>query len=60
MTRGIRGGGGGGGGMCHVALEWETLGTWVGQVSCPQTLHEVGGCELGMENTWPSNGHVSN
>ena len=23
-------------------------------------LHEVGGCELGMENTWPSNGHVSN
>ena len=37
-----------------------TLGTWVGQVSCPQTLHEVDGCELGMENTWPSNGNVSN
>ena len=46
--------------MCHVALEWGTLGTWVGQVSCPQTLHEVGGCELGMENTWHSSGHVLN
>ena len=60
VTRGIRGGGGGGGGVCHVELEWGTLGTWVGQVSCPQTLHEMGGCELGMENTWPSKGHVSN
>ena len=43
MTHGIRGGGGGG--VCHVALEWGTLGTWVGQVSYPQALHELSGCK---------------
>ena len=45
---------------CHVALEERKLGTW--EVKCHATLmHEHGsGRVRGMENTWPSNGHVSN
>ena len=45
---------------CHVALEERTLGTW--EAKCHATLmHEHGsGIVRGMENTWPSNGHVSN
>ena len=29
------------------------------QVSCSQLLYGMGGCIKGMENTWPSNSHVS-
>ena len=45
---------------CHVVLEERTLGTW--EAKCHATLmHEHGsGRVRGMENTWPSNGHVSN
>ena len=47
--------------LCHVALERETLGKMV-EAKCQATLmHEHGsGWNRGMENTWPSNGHVSN
>ena len=44
-----------------MALERGTLGTWV-ESKCHATLmHEHGsGNVRGMENTWPSNGLVSN
>ena len=47
--------------LCHVALERGTLSTWV-EAKCHSTLmHEHGSGKVrGMENTWPSNGHVSN
>ena len=43
-----------------MALEERTLGTW--EAKCHATLmHEHGsGRVRAMENTWPSNGHVSN
>ena len=45
---------------CHVELEERTLGTW--EVKCHATLmHEHGsGRVRGVENTWISNGNVSN
>ena len=47
--------------LFHVALERGTLGTWV-EAKCHGTLmHEHGSGKVrGMENTLPSNGHVSN
>ena len=47
--------------LCHVALEKGTLGPWV-EAKCHATLmHDHGSGKVrGMENTWPSNGHVSN
>ena len=44
-----------------MALERGTLGKMV-EAKCHATLmHEHGsGWNRGMENTWPSNGHVSN
>ena len=44
---------------CHVTLEERTLGTWEAKCHVP-LMHEHGsGRVRGMENTWPSNGHVS-
>ena len=47
--------------LCHVVLERGTLGTLV-EAKCHATLmHEHGSGKIrGMENTWPSNAHVSN
>ena len=47
--------------LCHVALERGTLGTWVEEKFHATLMHEQGNGKVrGMENTWPSNGHVSN
>ena len=47
--------------LFHVALERGTLGTWV-EAKCHATvMDEHGSGKIrGMQNTWPSNGHVSN
>ena len=44
---------------CHVALAWETLGTWVGQVSCPCECMHYSGMIFGMSDTCLNLGHVS-
>ena len=44
---------------CHVALAWETLGTWVGQGSCPCEFMHYSGMSFGMSDTCINLGHVS-